>query len=416
MELTHVRPGTPCGEYLRKTWQPLCLSAELADLPKAVRLLGEDLVAFRDKSGRVGLLHRHCSHRGTSLEFGIPSQKGIRCCYHGWLYDIDGTVLETPGEPPDSPLKNSLRHGAYPTREFKGLVFAYMGAPGQCPDFPIYDTFRLPGDDLVPYSCAYPCNWLQVHENMMDPVHSTFLHTLGADQHLTGAYAVVPEMEFLETPDKSGVLYITTRRLSDVIWVRNNQVVHPNLCQVAGTFQDFSIEKIFTRISITRWTVPNDDVHCTILGWRHFNDVVDPNHIGRRAACGPGSVDFYGQTGDRDYQEMQRNPGDWEVMVSQGSIAVHAREHLGATDAGVALLRRSLRDAIRTRAEAEARHMYAQDTAYRIPEQPGVDERKLWRRIGRAVTEALFDADHLEGEERRSAIEARLPELRDRFA
>ena len=97
-ELTHVGPGTPCGEYMRRFWQPVCLSQELTDLPHAVRILGEDLVAFRDKSGDVGVLHRHCSHRGTSLEYGIVAEHGIRCCYHGWLFDIDGTILETPGE------------------------------------------------------------------------------------------------------------------------------------------------------------------------------------------------------------------------------------------------------------------------------------------------------------------------------
>ena len=95
--ITETGPGTPMGEYFRRFWIPVCLSEELTDLPKAVRILSEDLVAFRDKSGRVGVLHRHCSHRGTSLEYGIVSERGIRCCYHGWLFDVDGAVLENPG-------------------------------------------------------------------------------------------------------------------------------------------------------------------------------------------------------------------------------------------------------------------------------------------------------------------------------
>ncbi len=98
--------------------------------------MGEDLVAFRDRGGAVGLLELHCAHRGTSLEFGLISDKGIRCCYHGWLFDVDGTILETPGEPPDSTLKDRLFHGAYPVREYQGLVFAYMGPPEKEPDFP----------------------------------------------------------------------------------------------------------------------------------------------------------------------------------------------------------------------------------------------------------------------------------------
>src|SRR5437667_4586697 len=95
-ELTRVGPGTPCGEYLRRFWQPIILSEELRDLPRRLRVLGEDLVAFRDQSGAAGLLELHCPHRGTSLEFGLIGEKGIRCCYHGWLFDVDGRILETP--------------------------------------------------------------------------------------------------------------------------------------------------------------------------------------------------------------------------------------------------------------------------------------------------------------------------------
>ena len=148
-ELTRVGPGTPCGEYLRRFWQPVVLSKELRDLPRRLRIMGEDLVAFRDRSGAVGLLELHCPHRGTSLEFGLVSDKGIRCCYHGWLFDVDGTILETPGEPADSTLKDRLFHGAYPVREHQGLLFAYMGPPDNEPDFPILDTYDLPGYRMV---------------------------------------------------------------------------------------------------------------------------------------------------------------------------------------------------------------------------------------------------------------------------
>ena len=107
-ELTHVGPGTLGGEYLRRFWQPISHSSELKDLPRRIRILGEDLVLFRDQSGRIGLLQLHCSHRGVSLEFGLLSERGIRCCYHGWLYDVDGRILETPGEPAGSTLKERV--------------------------------------------------------------------------------------------------------------------------------------------------------------------------------------------------------------------------------------------------------------------------------------------------------------------
>ena len=113
-ELSHVGPNTPCGEYLRRFWQPICFSDELKDLPHRVKILGEELVVFRDLSGAVGLLELHCPHRGASLEFGLIDAKGIRCCYHGWQFAVDGTILETPGEPAHSTLKDRLYHGAYP--------------------------------------------------------------------------------------------------------------------------------------------------------------------------------------------------------------------------------------------------------------------------------------------------------------
>src|SRR6476660_3659999 len=123
LELLLTGPGTPMNEYFRRFWQPVCLSEQLTDVPKAIRILHEDLVAFRDRSGRVGVLHRRCAHRGSSLEFGIVQEHGIRCCYNGWLYDVDGTILETPCEPPESRLKQTVCQCSYPAFERDGLVF-----------------------------------------------------------------------------------------------------------------------------------------------------------------------------------------------------------------------------------------------------------------------------------------------------
>src|ERR671922_3120842 len=218
-ELTHVGPGTPCGEYLRRFWQPVITSEELQDLPRRLRIMGEDLVAFRDQSGAVGLLELHCPHRGTSLEFGLVSEKGIRCCYHGWHFDVDGTILETPGEPPDSTLKDRLCHGAYPTHEYNGIVFAYMGPPDQQPPFPMYDSFSRPGYRLIPgQKYYYPCNWLQILENAMDPVHTAFLHTIVSGSQFTDQFGEVPELDFVETP--VGMIYIATRRVDENICAR----------------------------------------------------------------------------------------------------------------------------------------------------------------------------------------------------
>ena len=121
--LTHVGPSTPGGEYLRRFWQPVALSSELGDLPKNIDMLGEALVLFRTRNGNVGLLDRHCSHRGASLEYGLPSDEGIVCCYHGWYYGTDGRVIEAPNDPA-SRAPGSLWHGAYSTHEYRGIIFA----------------------------------------------------------------------------------------------------------------------------------------------------------------------------------------------------------------------------------------------------------------------------------------------------
>jgi phenylpropionate dioxygenase-like ring-hydroxylating dioxygenase large terminal subunit len=142
------------------------LKIELGELPKAIKVLGEDLVIFRDKTGHIGLLNKFCSHRGVSLEFGLVAEHGIRCCYHGWLFDVDGKVLETPAEPPNSPLKCEFNQGAYPVRESGPFIFAYMGPPEAMPPLPEFETFTYPnGNELAPYRLEWPCNWLQIQEN-----------------------------------------------------------------------------------------------------------------------------------------------------------------------------------------------------------------------------------------------------------
>src|SRR2546428_10854145 len=127
-DLSHVGPGTPAGEWFRRYWIVVGTTRDLYDIPQAVQILGEDLVLFRDTEGKIGLLGLHCPHRGTSLEYGDIEDGGIRCPYHGWLFDIHGQCLEMPAEPKDSKFSRKVSHLSYPVREFGGLIFAYMGA------------------------------------------------------------------------------------------------------------------------------------------------------------------------------------------------------------------------------------------------------------------------------------------------
>ena len=143
--ITHTDHGTPAGEYLRRYWHPVTLSSEVTTTPLEIRILGEDLVIFKTTENRIGLVHKHFTHRRASLVFGKPESKGIRCCYHGWLFSPDGEILETPGEDPNSKqakfVREKFKLGAYPVKEFNGIVFAFMGPPEKMPVFPHYDAY-----------------------------------------------------------------------------------------------------------------------------------------------------------------------------------------------------------------------------------------------------------------------------------
>ena len=370
----------------------------------------------RTKSNEVAILDLHCPHRGSSLEFGMCEQTGIRCCYHGWLMAPDGTILETPGDPPESTLKDRLMHGAYPAREYKGLIFGYFGPPESRPEFPVYDSYEYEGDSLKPYSIRYPCNWLQVHENVMDPAHAVFLHTRISYSHFADAWGELPQMEFVETP--TGMIYVTVRRWKNNIWVRSNDIVLPNLAQVGHIWEDGQKDiKEFARVGITRWTTPIDNCNSKIIGWRHFHPEVNPLGHGDPDQCGVDSVDFVGQDGERSYQERQQVPGDFDAQVSQGPIAQHSLEHLTQCDKGVVMLRRLLMKEIRKLEAGEAltnsplrSHgtvpTYTHDTVVEIPPRAGEDDVELLRRVGRDITQIVTAGSHHESDNRLDEVRA----------
>lgn len=430
-ELTHTGPGTPMGEYLRLFWQPVCLAQELGDLPKAITILGEKLVAFRDRGGRVGVLQRHCPHRGASLEFGIVQKHGIRCSYHGWLFDVDGSVLETPCEPAGSPRKDTAIQGAYPTIERDGLVFVYMGPPEKRPRFPEYDSYSIPaGTRLVPFSNIYPCNWLQVCENIMDHMHTAVLHNnmtvegvdaaIAAGTSLAG-FGDLPTMHWETTRNGNAMVFVAARRLpEDKVWIRISEMVLPNYTQI-GSLAPTASKYRHSTTSLTRWHVPVDDVNMIIFGWRHFNDEIDPQRLGRPQDCGVDKIDFLiGQTGNRTYEEGQRAPGDWEVIGSQRPIAIHKLEHPATSDAGVHRYRRLLRDAIAGKTGpdtsfhpecGETIHQYAQDSLLTVPPRAGADDKELLLELNRRLLALIQEGDAVPHAERDRHIRRRLDEL-----
>src|SRR5947207_5978945 len=176
--LSQTAAGTPMGNLIRRYWIPALLSEEIPrpDCPPArVRLLGEELVAFRDTQGRIGLIGERCAHRGTSLFYGRNEECGLRCIYHGWKYDVEGNVLETPAEPGTSDFKKKINHTAYPCKEVAGIVFIYMGPRDKMPLFPEYEWATLDQDKTHVVKSFLDCNYLQGLEGDFDSSHTTVL-------------------------------------------------------------------------------------------------------------------------------------------------------------------------------------------------------------------------------------------------
>lgn len=361
-ELAEVGRGTPGGEYLRRFWHPVALVSEVGDLPVPIKILGEELVLFRDKTGHLGLLERYCAHRRTSLEFGLIVDRGLRCAYHGWHYDVDGTILDVPGERTPGATAKRMCLGAYPVHAFKGLVFAYMGPPDEKPAFPNYDFMHYDAEEYYPFCWHNPCNWVQLRENTQDPVHLTFLHSM-FDVKQFGDYAYdLPVICARETP--IGQITTSVRRVHDILYCRVNELILPNMARVPDGIrlneaipenkagapgQRTDVILKYKRqipsthgLGLSTWIVPNDDTNAMHMGWLHLDRSWD--ELARKNYLDAIS---FGQTGERSYEERHRNPGDWDAWVAQGQIAVHDNENLIATDVGIALFRRQLRAGIR---------------------------------------------------------------------
>jgi phenylpropionate dioxygenase-like ring-hydroxylating dioxygenase large terminal subunit len=180
--ITRVGKGTPAGQLLRRYWQPVALVEELpAERPvKAVRLMGQDFVVFKDEQGRYGMLDRDCPHRGADLAAGRLEGGGLRCAFHGWLFDASGRCLSTPGEPVGSTLCNKVRQSAYPVIEKAGVLFGYIGND-EPPAFPNFDCFAAPDAYTFAFKGLFECNWLQALEVGIDPAHASFLHRFFED-------------------------------------------------------------------------------------------------------------------------------------------------------------------------------------------------------------------------------------------
>ncbi len=354
-ELTHVEAGSPMGELLRRYWQPVALSAEVRDLPRKVRIMCEDLVIFRTKAGEIGCLEPHCSHRGTSLEWGRVEQNGLRCCYHGWLYAPDGKVVEMPCETKEFCDKMNIEHPAYPAMEFGGLVFIYMGPLEKKPLFPMYDIFdtryrkdvEIRGMQLwegqgIGY--VRDCNWMQNHENVLDPWHLLILHQqISGDQFNGVLMQGQSQISFEKTT--LGVRYKVVKDLPNGNRLeRYAECIVPNIFLVPNVHERGTVAKHEDKATEVSWTVPVDNEHLTA-----FSLVAWPLENGKPRENWRAGTDLRIDIRPaaelaRSYEERQRRPDDKEAQESQRPIAVHALENLAHSDAGIVMLRRLFRE------------------------------------------------------------------------
>jgi len=340
--LTEVGPGTPGGEYLRRYWHPVALSSEAERAPRRVRVLGENLVIYRDGGGRVGLLHERCAHRGTSLYYGKTTDNGIRCCYHGWLFDAEGHCLEQPCEPGGGAHRDKVTQPWYPVQERYGLVFAYLGPIDCMPPLPRFDTFEnpAPGGQIWPErdtaaSCfldsavsidVVPYNYFQYWENILDTYHVKILHNTFTDvAQFPGVLALDFRVEWELLSD--GVLAHSYRDVDGRVLHRISQCTLPNIVAIGD------LDGRAGNARRLNWIVPVDDV-----GWISFGISRGKQQWNDSDAV---ALTPDGKTWSQmSESERQRYPGDFEAQSSQGKITLHSEEHLGRSDKGVIMLRR----------------------------------------------------------------------------
>lgn len=335
--LTLTGPGTPCGKMMRRYWIPVGISDQFTYLPKAVQVLGESLVLFRDGQGRPGLLGKLCSHRGTSLEYGQVDEEGIRCCYHGWLYDVEGRILDMPAEPPDSTVKHNLRHLAYPCRELGGLIFAYLGLREKMPELPGYGFLVRQDGTRQIASSVRRCNWLQHNDNGVDPVHTAILHAITGQRNVHPKHFDIPRLEPERTELGMAIGGIRSTQY------QREQLILPMLHVVRAHLTDRNADPEPGEQDIgtyASWSVPMDDTHHweVLVAFAPFDKDGKPRQIvGSRLA-------HHVQT--RGYEESQRGPGDLEAQEGQGPIARREDWHLVSSDAGVVMWENILLEAI----------------------------------------------------------------------
>ncbi|MCL6598131.1 MAG: Rieske 2Fe-2S domain-containing protein [Alicyclobacillus macrosporangiidus] len=338
--ITRVGPGTPLGNLLRRYWYPVAAEVELEQRwTKRVRLLGEDLVLYRDRSGNLGLIAERCPHRGVSMAYGIPEENGLRCPYHGWCFNEYGQCTDQPNEPAESTFKNRVRIAGYRVQKLGGLIFAYLG-PEPAPLLPRYDALVVEPAIRVMGQAVLPVNFLQIMENSLDPVHTEWLHGHYHEfmqREMGNEVKVAFSRHHVKTAFDVFELGVVKRRLlegqseNSDDWRVGHPVVFPYILAVgSGGLGTYALQM----------RVPIDDTHTWHVWYNTYipgPDVAIPEKL--RKLC-VYEVPWRDENGEfiTDYIDGQ----DIMAWVTQGPIADRTNERLGTTDKGIILFRKLL--------------------------------------------------------------------------
>ncbi len=350
--LTGIEPGARMGALLRRFWQPLGAASEMEDRwTKRVRVLGEDLVLFRDRSGAFGLITEACPHRRASLAYGIPTAGGIRCPYHGWQFDATGHCIEQPNEPPDSNFKDKVTTAAYPVTELGGLLWGYLG-PLPAPCVPQLDGLVAEGTIRTLGMAIVNCNWLQIMENSVDSVHTEWLHgkfhefikeAEGTKVSISKHHLKIGFDEFAHGIVKRRVLEGHTEEDDD--WKIGHPLLFPNTLAIGNAGEDWHEYRF-------QFRVPIDDTHTMHYWYSSFvvpKTAIVPKHLLERVHV--YDVPVRDESGDYILDSIHAQ--DIMAWESQGPIADRTLESLSSTDRGITLYRRMLLRELRRMEDGE---------------------------------------------------------------
>ena len=368
--LTRVERGAPAGKLLASYWQPAALLDELeGERPlKALRLLGRDLVLFRDEAGRLGLIDRDCPHRNADLAYGRLEDGGLRCPFHGWLFDVEGKCLDTPAEPEGSRLCQNIRQRSYPVVARSGIVFAWLGE-GEPPALPDFDCFIAPDTHTFAFKGLVECNWLQALEVGMDPAHASYLHRYAEDDDPNAGYGKpfrgtsansnLPITKVLREYGKPRIDVENTDYGLRIVALReiDATLTHVRVTNIA--FPNAFVIPLSADMTISQWHVPVDDVNNYWFAiFTSFAGPVDKAQMRAQRLAQYGLPDYRSKRNREnnygyDPLEQRRstytgmgfdvNAHDQWAIESQGRIQDRTREHLGQSDKAISTYRRILR-------------------------------------------------------------------------